>query len=121
MYAMVCTRPDIAHAVSVVSRFMSNPGRQHWEAVKWIMRYLRGSSSQKLCFGGGAPRLVLLWGPYPFCSLKGVQIGESPTVVRPVINIDPTSSLHISLINWCGTTYYFGMYLTFYPPKGRSG
>ena len=34
MYAMVCTRPDIAHAVGVVSRFMSKPGKQHWEAVK---------------------------------------------------------------------------------------
>ena len=42
MYAMVCTRPDIAHAVNTVSRFMSNPGRPHWEAVKWILRYLRG-------------------------------------------------------------------------------
>nr|KYP32301.1 Retrovirus-related Pol polyprotein from transposon TNT 1-94 [Cajanus cajan] len=41
MYAMVCTRPDIAHAVGVVSRFMSNPGVMHWEAVKWILRYLR--------------------------------------------------------------------------------
>jgi len=29
MYAMVCTRPDIAHAVGVVSRFMSNPGKQY--------------------------------------------------------------------------------------------
>ena len=29
MYAMVCTRPDIAHAVGVVSRFMSNPGKEH--------------------------------------------------------------------------------------------
>ena len=34
MYAMVCTRPDIAHAVGVVSRFMSRLGNQHWEAVK---------------------------------------------------------------------------------------
>jgi hypothetical protein len=34
MYAMVCTRPDIAHAVGVVSRYMSNPGKQHWETVK---------------------------------------------------------------------------------------
>lgn len=50
MYAMVCTRPDIAHAVGVVSRYMSNPGKQHWEAVKWIMRYLRGSSNVSLCF-----------------------------------------------------------------------
>lgn len=34
MYALVCTRPDIAHAVSTVSRFMSNPGKPHWEDVK---------------------------------------------------------------------------------------
>ena len=58
MYAMVCTRPDIAHAVSTVSRFMSNPGRPHWETVKWILRYLRGSTNLKLCFGGGEAKLV---------------------------------------------------------------
>ena len=51
MYAMVCTRPDIAHAVSTVSRFLSRPGREHWKAVKWILRYLRGTSDMKLCFG----------------------------------------------------------------------
>ena len=57
MYAMVCTRPDIAHAVGTVSRFLSNPGKEHWNAVKWIMRYLRGTSSLKLCFGIGEPVL----------------------------------------------------------------
>ena len=50
MYAMVCTRSDIAHAVGVVSRFMSRLGKQHWEAVKWILRYLKGSSDTCLCF-----------------------------------------------------------------------
>ena len=29
MYAMVCTRPNIAHAVGVVSRFLENPGKEH--------------------------------------------------------------------------------------------
>jgi len=58
MYAMVCTRPDIAYAVGVVSRFLSNPGREHWNAVKWIMRYLRGTSSLRLCFGNEKPLLV---------------------------------------------------------------
>ncbi|RVW23003.1 Retrovirus-related Pol polyprotein from transposon TNT 1-94 [Vitis vinifera] len=53
MYAMVCTRPDIAHAVGVVSRFMSKPGKQHWESVKWILRYLKGSLDTCLCFTGG--------------------------------------------------------------------
>jgi len=42
MYALVCTRPDLAHAVSQVSKYMSKPGRQHWEAIKWIFKYLRG-------------------------------------------------------------------------------
>ena len=50
MYAMMCTRPDIAHVVGVVSSFMSRPGKQHWEVVKWILRYLRGSSDTCLCF-----------------------------------------------------------------------
>ena len=30
MYAMVCTRPDIAHAVGVLSIYMSKPGKEHW-------------------------------------------------------------------------------------------
>uniref|UniRef100_A0A2N9HNV2 Reverse transcriptase Ty1/copia-type domain-containing protein n=1 Tax=Fagus sylvatica TaxID=28930 RepID=A0A2N9HNV2_FAGSY len=33
-YVMVCTRPTIAHAVGVVNKFMVNPGKEHWEAVK---------------------------------------------------------------------------------------
>ena len=57
MYAMVCTRPDIAHAVGVVSRYSSNPGKQHWEAVKWIMRYLRGTTDMALCFKRGSTEL----------------------------------------------------------------
>jgi hypothetical protein len=52
MYAMVCTRPDIAYAVGVVSRYMNNPGKEHREAVKWILRYLRGTTTHALCFGG---------------------------------------------------------------------
>ena len=45
MYAMVCTRPDIAHAVGVVSRYMNNPGKEIWKAVQLILRYLRGATS----------------------------------------------------------------------------
>lgn len=33
MHAMVCTRPYIAHVVGRVSRFLSNPGREHWNIV----------------------------------------------------------------------------------------
>ena len=51
MYAMICTRPDIAYAVGVVSRYMSNPGKKHWEAVKGVMRYLNGTKKLCICFG----------------------------------------------------------------------
>ena len=50
MYAMVCTRPDLAQAISAISKFLSNPGRSHWDAVKWIFRYLRGTTNYGLMF-----------------------------------------------------------------------
>ncbi|RXY72301.1 hypothetical protein DD581_34115, partial [Klebsiella pneumoniae] len=51
MYAMIATRPDIAFAVGVVSRYMSNPGKKHWEAVKGILRYLKATKSMRICYG----------------------------------------------------------------------
>ena len=43
MYAMVCTRPNLSQAVSMVSRYMHDPGQGHWEAVKWTLRYIKGT------------------------------------------------------------------------------
>jgi len=34
MYAMICTRPDIGQAVAVVSQFMADSGKEHWNVVK---------------------------------------------------------------------------------------
>nr|ABA97637.1 retrotransposon protein, putative, Ty1-copia subclass [Oryza sativa Japonica Group] len=51
MYAMVCSRPDLSHAMSLVSRYMTNPGKEHWKAVQWIFRYLRGTADACLKFG----------------------------------------------------------------------
>ena len=45
MYAMVCSRPDLAYVVNEVSRYMEKPRKEHWKAVQWIMRYLSGSNS----------------------------------------------------------------------------
>lgn len=54
MYMMIGTRPDIAYAVGMVTRFMGNPIREHWIAVKWLLKYLRGSSGGRLVFKGGS-------------------------------------------------------------------
>ncbi|XP_073225574.1 secreted RxLR effector protein 161-like [Cicer arietinum] len=42
--------PDLAFAVNLVSRFMTDPGALHWSALKWIMRYLNGSLTTCLKF-----------------------------------------------------------------------
>ncbi|KAE8662818.1 hypothetical protein F3Y22_tig00113124pilonHSYRG00138 [Hibiscus syriacus] len=52
MFVMICTRPDIAQAVGVVSRYMANPGKEHWNTVKRILRYIKGTSNVALCYGG---------------------------------------------------------------------
>ena len=51
MFAIVCTRPNIAQAVGAVSRYMGNPGKEHWSAVKRILRYVKGTSNVALCYG----------------------------------------------------------------------
>ena len=51
-YAALCTRPDIAAAVGVLSQFMSNPSETHWSGVKRVLRYLRGTSTYGLVYDG---------------------------------------------------------------------
>jgi len=50
MYAMVCTRPVLSQAVSMVSRYMHDPDGGYWEAVKWILRYIKGNIYVGLVF-----------------------------------------------------------------------
>ena len=45
MYAMVCSHQYLLYVMSLVSRSMANPGRAHWEAIKWIFKYLCGTSN----------------------------------------------------------------------------
>jgi hypothetical protein len=53
MYVMVSTRPNISHAFAVVSRYMENPGKEHWATVKWVLRYLRGTSDYCITYDNG--------------------------------------------------------------------
>ena len=48
MYLMVCCRPDIALAMSMLSRHLNNPKSTHMEAAKRLLRYLKGTKSKGL-------------------------------------------------------------------------
>ncbi|GJR42599.1 retrotransposon protein, putative, ty1-copia subclass [Tanacetum coccineum] len=52
MYAVRCTRPDVAFAQNMTSRFQQNPGELHWTAVKNILKYLRNTKDMFLVYGG---------------------------------------------------------------------
>ena len=50
MYVMLCTRPDICFVVGMVSRYQSNPGREHWTAIKHIIKYLKRTRDYMLVY-----------------------------------------------------------------------
>ena len=50
MYAMLCTRPNICCSIGMVSRYQSNPGPKHWQAVKHILKNLQRTRDYILVF-----------------------------------------------------------------------
>ena len=47
LYTALGTRPDVTYATSVLGRYAAQPSTLHWEAVKHLLRYLRGTSDYK--------------------------------------------------------------------------
>jgi len=59
LYLATNTRPDISFAVSVLGRHNQKPGRRHWNGVKHLMRYLRGTEGMGILFTpGGKPETI---------------------------------------------------------------
>ena len=59
MYVMLCTRPDVSYALSITSRYQSDPGESHWIAVKNILKYLKRTKGAFLLYGGQEDELVI--------------------------------------------------------------
>lgn len=50
MYIAVCSRPDIMHAISVLSQFNNCYEAKHWQAAKRLLRYLKGTLDYRLTY-----------------------------------------------------------------------
>jgi hypothetical protein len=59
MYAMLCTRPNLAYLINVLSQHMANPSMEHWMAIKRNFRYLQGTLQMKLQFDPTPSKEVL--------------------------------------------------------------
>ena len=75
MYLAVCTRPDIVAAVSSLSRFNANHGMAHWEGVQHVLRYLKGTSGEGICYKRGES--TALWGYCDASHLTFLDTGRS--------------------------------------------
>lgn len=60
MHVMVCTRLDILFAMGQVSRHVSNPCHSDWTYIKRIFKYLRGTSTHGIFYGGPNNSLELI-------------------------------------------------------------
>ena len=45
MYLMIGTRPDLAQPLLVLSQFLVNPGRVHYEAALWVLAYVKATAT----------------------------------------------------------------------------
>lgn len=75
MYLAICTQPDLAASVSELSKFRQNPKVAHWEGVRRMLRYVRGTVGERLVYKKGAQ--VEVWG-YSDANILGTKrlLGE---------------------------------------------
>jgi hypothetical protein len=63
LYLSVCTRPDIAYSVGALSKYVSTPTEEHWKAAKGVLRYLGGTRTYGINFGGDRRNIL----PQGYC------------------------------------------------------
>ena len=59
MYLAVCRRPDLAMAVSTLSRYCQNPKMEHWEAVKRVLKNIKGTGHERMSMYGDTAMQVM--------------------------------------------------------------
>jgi len=53
MWLQVATRPDLAFSVNKLACFSHNPGRAHWNALKYVLAYVKGTIDYGITYKGG--------------------------------------------------------------------
>ena len=67
MFLMLATRPDLAFAITKLAQFSHNPGKTHWQALQRLLRYLRGTESMSITYGGNTEPLPTSVSIAAFC------------------------------------------------------
>ncbi|XP_040869041.1 secreted RxLR effector protein 161-like [Glycine max] len=77
MYAQVCTRPDIVFIVGVLGRYLSNPGLQHWKAMKRVMQYLKRTKGYILAYQKSDNLEIIGYSDFDFAGYQDIKRSTS--------------------------------------------
>jgi hypothetical protein len=110
LYVVSFTRPDLASSVGIVCRFMDNPGKPHWEAVKRILKYIQGTLNHGLILGGTAPLTLRCYSDSDWAGCPDTRrsttgyitlLGTSPiswkSKVQPTVALSSTEAEYMAL------------------------
>jgi hypothetical protein len=108
MYAMLATRPDLAFAVSTLSRFMETPHTTHWKAAQRVFQYLKGTHDLELVLGGDNSELIVYsdadWASQlhrhsisGFASFVGDGAVSWSSKKQPIVTLSSTESEYVAL------------------------
>ena len=68
MYLATCTRPDIAFPINLLARYSYAPTQRHWNGIKHILRYLKGTSDIGLFYSKESKQQLLRYADVGFLS-----------------------------------------------------
>ena len=91
MYTMLQTRPDIAYAIAKLSQFSSNPTEQHYQALKRVLRYLKGAKDLGLTYRKGEQGELTGWTN----SSWACDLDDAKSTSRHLMQ------LHGAAVSWC--------------------
>ncbi|XP_070672597.1 secreted RxLR effector protein 161-like [Malus domestica] len=119
LYLAQCTRPDISFAVNLLARYSNAPARKHWNGVKDIFRYLKGTTDLGLFYTHESPSVAAPYGlridssligyadagylsdPHRACSQTGYVFTVGDTVISwrsTKQTLVATSSNHVEIL-----------------------
>ena len=88
MYLSVGTRPDISFAVSELSKFLVSPGKQHWNATKHVLRYLKGTAERGITYCASVGDSDVSLRAYADFEYKGPSKNELRTSLKAYSDAD---------------------------------
>ncbi|GJS93855.1 hypothetical protein Tco_0800823 [Tanacetum coccineum] len=102
---MTCTRPDIPFAVGKLSRYTSNLGTQHWQAIHRVLKYLKKTMDYRLTYNGypsvlkGYTDASWISNTEDNSSTSGLAAGKEAEWLKNLLHEIPLWSKHITHIS----------------------